>query len=93
MNKRSELISKLLVEVSYKEETEFISKLKLQNGKHLIGRMIYLCSPKSITPNKEEASIIIAGELHNDWVSKSVYPIKINNIASKILKDYETFKK
>ena len=92
MNKRSELISKLLVEVSYKEETEFISKLKLQNGKHLIGRMIYLCSPKSITPNKEEASVIIAGELHDDWVSKNVYPIRKDNIASKILNDYKTFK-
>ena len=37
MNKRSDLISKQLVDINYKEETEFISKLKLQNGKHLIG--------------------------------------------------------
>ena len=91
ITKRSDDISKLLVDISYNEEQEFISKNKLQNGKHLMGRMIYLCSANHCKEQKKKnASKIVAKELHDDWISKNVYPFNERNIASKILNDYNT---
>ena len=82
---RSDDITKLLVDISYSEESEFISKLKLQNGKHLMERMIYLCSnkPNKAKSTKEDASKIVAQELHDDWIKKNVYPICAKNITKK----------
>ena len=56
-------------------------------------RMIYLCSnkPNKAKSTKEDASKIVAQELHDDWIKKNVYPICAKNIAKKILKDYKSF--
>jgi hypothetical protein len=90
---RSGSISRDILDISYKEQSEYICKQKLQTGEHLIGRMIYLCSakPEKKSLSQNEAGSIVAKELYDDWVSKNVYPILEKNIAGKIKADYNTF--
>ena len=86
-------ISRTLSDIRYKEEVKFITKLKLQKGDHLIGRMMYLCSvkPGKRSYSQTEASNIVAKELRDDWVAKNVYPLSEKNIANKIKAEYDTF--
>ena len=83
---RRDNVSKLLLDVNYKEESEFIPKLKLPKGEHLIGRMIHLCSVKSgkKSLSQTEASKVVAKEVSDDWNSKNVYPLFEKNIANRI---------
>ena len=55
--------------------------------------MIHLCQPvfkgeKQISKN--DASKTVAFEIHNDWISKNVYPLTERAVAKKIRDDHET---
>ncbi|KAK6167553.1 hypothetical protein SNE40_021552 [Patella caerulea] len=78
----------------YKEEPVFLPKNKLCNGVFIIGRMLHLTKTEKgkRTTSKGEASLIVAGELRDDWIDKNVYPCEERTVAAKILKDFETFK-
>ena len=87
---RQESISHELKGFTYKEIDEFHSKSKLQNGQHIIGRMLYLCTRKSgrSSISQVDASNEVAKELVDDWISKNVYPLCEKNVAKKIREDY-----
>ena len=55
--------------------------------------MIFLTKtlPGCFTTSKEEASMIVARELRDDWIGKNVYPAHENSVARWILRDYELF--
>ena len=88
MQKKKELFDEV-----YKEQPEFCSISRLQTGAHVIGRMLYLCTPRAgeRTQTKEESAKIVATELCKDWIAKNVYPKKHANVTSQIIKDWKTF--
>ncbi|KAK6167517.1 hypothetical protein SNE40_021521 [Patella caerulea] len=45
------------------------------------------------TTSKGEASLIVAGELRDDWIDKNVYPCEERTVAAKILKRSRAFGK
>ena len=81
------------VKLQLKEYKAYGTKSKQSSGQYLLGRMIHLCQPvstgeKQISENN--ASKTDAFEIHNDWISKNVYPLTERAVAKKIRDDYET---
>lgn len=92
-NTRSECQKALLTEVYY-PEPEYITTARLQSGKFIIGRMIYLCGKPQKgqkTVSKHDANIIVAQELRDDWIRKNIYPMLERAVAKRIKCDYEKF--
>ncbi|KAK6195769.1 hypothetical protein SNE40_001126 [Patella caerulea] len=96
LSMRSSDVKKVLSGEIYREEPMFVHKLKLQKGQFVIGRMLALCridkDKVTVRRNKEEASLVVARELCDDWIRKNVYPADERTVASYIQKDYETFR-
>ena len=44
------------------------------------------------TVSRENASMIVAKELREDWIQKNIYPMNERSVAKKIKADYELFK-
>ena len=76
---RSDDIRPILHGQLYMEESEFVSKSKLQNA----------IRP---TISKDDASLIVAKELPHDLIVKNVYPAEERSVAKSILREYETFR-
>ncbi|ESP01695.1 hypothetical protein LOTGIDRAFT_172448 [Lottia gigantea] len=85
-----------LFDVNYRDEPTFLTKTKLPTGQLIIGRMLSLCKPgrkggaKIIS--RKDASVIVAEEVKEDWISKNVYPMGVRSIAIRIQNDYEKFR-
>ena len=64
------------------------TKSKLPFGQYLLQRMIHLC--QSVSKGEKQISKNDAFEIHNDWISKNVYPLTECAVAKKIRDNYET---
>ena len=90
---RSSITTVKLQLKEYKAIDTYKTKSKLPSGQYLLGRMIHLCQPVSKGEKqicKNDASKTVAFEMHNDWISKNVYPWTEHAVAKKIRDDYET---
>lgn len=92
LNRSSDVRKKLLDE-EYCEIKCYERKSKLPPGRVVLGRMLFLCTPRRGKPRitKLEASLIVANELIDNWVDKNVYPSEERTVSRKILRDYDEF--